>query len=44
MLAISRSSLYQLVAAGEVQTVRLGRAVRIPRRELERLAEPFRTR
>ena len=43
MLAISRSSLYQLVAAGEVRTVRLGRVVRIPRRELERLAEPFRT-
>jgi excisionase family DNA binding protein len=38
VLAISRSSLYQLVAAGEVRTVRLGRAVRIPKAELERLA------
>ena len=39
VLAISRSSLYQLMSAGEVRTVRLGRTVRIPRRELERLAE-----
>ena len=39
MLAISRSSLYQLMSAGEVRTVRLGRTLRIPRRELERLAE-----
>jgi excisionase family DNA binding protein len=38
VLAISRSSLYQLMSSGEVRTVRLGRTVRIPRRELERLA------
>jgi excisionase family DNA binding protein len=37
-LAISRSSLYHLISAGEIQTVFLGRTVRIPRRELERLA------
>ena len=43
VLAISRSSLYQLMSAGEVRTVRLGRTVRIPRQELERLADPFRT-
>ena len=39
VLAISRSSLYQLMSAGEVRTVRLGRAVRVPRREVERLAD-----
>jgi excisionase family DNA binding protein len=38
LLGVSRSSLYQLVAAGRVPVVRLGRAVRVPRRELERLA------
>ena len=38
VLAISRSSLYQLIATGEVRTVRLGRAVRIPSSELRRLA------
>jgi len=38
LLSISRSSLYQLMASGEVRTVRLGRTVRIPRGELERLA------
>ena len=41
VLAISRSSLYQLMSSGEVRTVRLGRAVRIPRGELERLAAGF---
>ena len=35
---VSRPTLYQLVAAGRVPVVRLGRAVRVPRRELERLA------
>jgi len=39
VLGVSRSTLYQLVAAGRVPVVRLGRAVRVPRRELERLAE-----
>lgn len=38
LLGISRSTLYQLVAAGRVPVVRLGRTARIPRRELERLA------
>lgn len=40
LLSISRSSLYQLVASGEVRGVRLGRTVRIPQQELERLAGP----
>lgn len=35
---ISRSTLYQLVATGRVEVVRLGPTLRIPRRELERLA------
>jgi excisionase family DNA binding protein len=39
LLGVSRSTLYQLVAAGRVPVVRLGRAVRVPRRGLERLAE-----
>jgi excisionase family DNA binding protein len=38
LLGVSRSTLYQLVAAGRVPVVRLGRAVRVPRRELERMA------
>ena len=37
-LGVSRSTLYQLVAAGRVPVVRLGRAVRVPIREVERLA------
>ncbi|MFI5259551.1 MAG: helix-turn-helix domain-containing protein [Candidatus Limnocylindrales bacterium] len=32
LLGVSRSTLYQLVAAGRVPVVRLGRAVRFPRR------------
>ena len=39
LLGVSRSTLYQLVSSGRVSVVRLGRAVRVPRRELERLAE-----
>ena len=38
VLGVSRSTLYQLVAAGRVPVVRLGRAVRVSRRGLERLA------
>jgi excisionase family DNA binding protein len=36
LLSVSRSTLYQLVAAGEVPVVRVGRSVRVVRRELER--------
>ena len=39
LLGVSRSTLYQLVAAGRVPLVRLGRAVRVARREVERVAE-----
>jgi len=38
LLGISRSSLYQLLASGRLKAVRLGQSVRIPRREVERIA------
>ena len=38
LLGISRSSLYQLLATGRLKAVRLGRTVRIPRREVDRIA------
>lgn len=34
-LGIGRSTLYELLATGELRCVRIGRAVRIPRSELE---------
>jgi excisionase family DNA binding protein len=43
-LGLSRSSLYELIAAGELRVVRYGRAVRVPVSELanwvERQVEP----
>jgi excisionase family DNA binding protein len=36
MLSISRTTFYELVAAGSLQVVRIGRSVRVPRSELER--------
>lgn len=44
VLAISRSKLYQMLARGELRSIRIGRAARIPATELrrwltERLAE-----
>lgn len=38
LLGLSRSTLYQLVGTGRVRVIRIGRSVRIPRQELERLA------
>ena len=35
VLAIGRTTLYELVGTGQLATVRIGRAVRIPRAELE---------
>lgn len=35
-LSLSRSQTYQMAAAGQLPTVRVGRALRIPARELER--------
>jgi excisionase family DNA binding protein len=36
VLALSRSKLFLMIAAGELPVVRFGRALRIPRRQLER--------
>jgi len=36
LLRIGRSKVYEMIAQGELPIVRIGRAVRIPRRELER--------
>ena len=36
LLGVSRSTLYQLIAKGEIPVVRLGRSVRVVRQELER--------
>lgn len=36
-LAVSRSTLYQLISAGELATVVIGRARRVPFAEIERL-------
>ena len=36
LLRIGRSKVYEMIAQGELPVVRIGRAVRIPRRELER--------
>jgi excisionase family DNA binding protein len=36
LLRIGRSKVYEMIAHGELPVVRIGRAVRIPRRELER--------
>lgn len=38
LLSVSRSTMYQLVARGELQVVRIGSSVRIPRSKLEQLA------
>ncbi len=35
-LSLSRATLYELIAAGEIRVVRVGRATRIPTAELER--------
>jgi len=35
-LGVGRATAYQLIANGELPTVRIGRAVRVPRAELER--------
>ena len=35
-LGVSRATLYRLIAAGRLRAVRVGRATRIPARELER--------
>jgi len=39
MLSIGRTKAWQLVASGEVPAVKIGRSVRVSRRELERWLE-----
>jgi len=41
MLRISRPTMYQLLNSGRVGSIQIGRARRIPRSELERLAASF---
>jgi excisionase family DNA binding protein len=36
VLGVGRATAYELMASGELPTVRIGRAVRVPRAELER--------
>jgi putative molybdopterin biosynthesis protein len=36
LLRVGRSKVYEMIARGELPVVRIGRVVRIPRRELER--------
>ena len=37
LLGVSRSTVYGLIVAGRVPTVRFGRAIRIPREVIDRL-------
>jgi excisionase family DNA binding protein len=39
MLSVSRSSIYELIAAGVVPSVRVGRMIRIPVAAIRKLAE-----
>lgn len=39
VLRIARSRAYELVGSGEIPSVRIGRSVRVSRRELERWLE-----
>ncbi len=39
MLSISRSSAYELIAAGTIPSVRLGRMVRVPLEAIRRIVE-----
>ena len=39
MLRIARNTVYQLVGEGEIPSVRIGRSVRVSRKELERWLE-----
>ncbi len=39
LLGIGRTTLYELIRQGDVRPIRIGRCVRIPRRELEEFVE-----
>ncbi len=43
LLSIGRSKLYELIAAGEVPTVKIGRSTRVPAESLEAYVERLRT-
>lgn len=42
MLQIARSRAYELVGSGEIPSVRIGRSVRVSRKELDRWLEEHR--
>jgi excisionase family DNA binding protein len=42
-LALSRSTIYELVASGRLETVRIGRARRVPRAALDAFVEGLRS-
>jgi putative molybdopterin biosynthesis protein len=39
ILRIGRSKVYEMIARGELPVIRIGRVVRVPRRELEHWIE-----
>ena len=39
LLGVSEATMYRLIAAGEIDTVRFGRTQRVPHSELERLIQ-----
>ena len=39
ILGMSRSTIYKLITAGEIQSVKIGRSRRIPRQEIERFVD-----
>jgi len=42
MVGLGRSKLYELIAAGELESVRIGRATRVPASALARFVEDLR--
>ena len=42
-LSISRSTVYELVASGQLESVRIGRARRVPRAALDAFVEGLRS-
>lgn len=41
LTGISRSRIYELIAAGEIEAIKVGRSTLIPYRCLKRLVEPL---
>ena len=39
MLGLGRSKIYEMIAAGEIKTIRVGRAVRVPVASLREWAQ-----